>query len=159
MQITTKNFGEITFEENEIITFLNPLSGLGSSTKYLLIKQDEDELFFWLQSVDQPNVSICLLDVFKVMPEYNPEVSENQVMALGEFSPENPLGFTMDDIKTLNVLVIPTDIKEMTVNLLAPIVINTNTKKAGQLIAQNENEISFKIFEKLNLDSTNGGNV
>ncbi len=159
MKITTKNFGEITFEENEIINFLNPLSGLGSSTQYLLIKQDEDELFYWLQSVDQPNISICLLDVYKVMPDYNPEVSESQVFALGNPTTENPQGFSMEEIKTLNVLVIPTDIKEMTVNLLAPIVINTKTNKAGQLIAQNENEISFKIFEKLKLDSTNGGNV
>lgn len=141
MQITTKFFGEMNYDEKEIITFNTPLSGLPNSTRYALLKKDEDELFFWLQSIDEPTLCLCLIDMFKIMPEYNPEVSEAQVMALGEIN--------FDDIKTLNILVIPEKLENMTANLLAPIVINEKTKKAAQIITTNDNELSFKIFEKL----------
>ncbi len=151
MTLNTKNFGEINYEEKDVITFINPLSGLPKSSKYIIISKDEDLLFYWLQSVDEPNVCLCMIDVFKVMPDYNPEVAENQVMALSNDGQVN-----FDDLKTYNILVIPNDIKEMTVNLLAPIVVNEKSNKAGQLVTKNENELSFKIFEKLGLDS-NGG--
>lgn len=141
MQINTKFFGEMNFDEKDILTFNTPLSGLPNSTRYALLKKDEDELFFWLQSIDEPTLCLCLIDMFKIMPEYNPEVPENQVMALGEIN--------FDDIKTLNVLVIPENLENMTANLLAPIVINEKTKKAAQIITTNDNELSFKIFEKL----------
>lgn len=153
MQINTKNFGEVTYCEDDILTFDTPLSGLPNSTKYILMCRDEDELFYWLQSIDEPNLSLCLIDMFKIMPDYNPEVPENQVMALGEVN--------FDYIKTYNILVIPEDIKQMTANLLAPIVINTKTNKSAQIITTNDNELSFKIFEKLesSKNSNNGKEV
>ncbi len=149
MQLNTKNFGEITFSENEIITFTNPLSGLPNSTRYIIISKDKDLVFFWLQSVDEPNICLCMIDTFKIMPDYNPEVAEFQVMALGEVN--------FDYIKTYNIVVIPQDIKEMTVNLLAPVVVNSKTNLANQFITKNENPLSFKIFDKLGLDTNNGG--
>ncbi len=150
MNLNTKNFGEITYTENEIITFNTPLSGLPNSTRYIIVSNDPDLLFFWLQSVDEPNLSLCMIDTFKIMPEYNPEVPENQVMALGEVN--------LDDVKTYNIVVIPKDVKNMTVNLLAPVVINSKTNKAAQIITTNDNELSFKIFDKIGLASKGGNN-
>ncbi len=152
MKLNTKNFGELTIDEKDIITFDVPLSGLPNSKKYVLISDDEDLLFYWLQSVDEPNLCLCLLDVFRVMPDYNPEVPEFKVMALGTGE------INIDDIKTYNIAVIPNDVKEMTVNLLAPIIINNKTNRGAQLITSNDNEISFKIFDKLGLNAEGGAN-
>lgn len=143
MQLNTKNFGEITVKEDEIINFDVPLSGLPNSKRYVVVSNDEDLLFYWLQSVDEPTLSLCLIDVFKVMPDYNPEVPEFKVMALADGE------VNLDDVKTYNILVIPKDVENMTVNLLAPIIINNKTRKGAQLITSNDNEISFKIFDKL----------
>lgn len=156
MQLNTKNFGELTYEESDIITFINPISGLSNTTKYLLISKDEDLLFFWLQSIEKPEYCLCLMDVFKVLPEYNPEVAEFQVLPICDLS-KSP-NVNLDEIKTYNVVVIPKNVKDMTVNLLAPIVINETTNKALQLITNNDNELSYKIFDKLGNQSTNGGN-
>lgn len=144
MKISTKNFGELDVLDKDIITFDTPLSGLPNSNRYVLISKDEDNLFFWLQSVDEPELSICIIDMFKIMPEYDPKVSEIQVMALGESTYEN--------IRTYNTLVVPEDIEQTRANLLAPIVININTMKAAQIIATNDDyDIAFKIFEKLDV--------
>lgn len=149
MQLITKNFGQINFDENQVITFDCPLSGLPNSTKYIILSKDEDLLFFWLQSVDEPSLCLCMIDMFKIMPDYNPEVAEFKLMALGDVN--------FDDIKTYNIVVIPENIKDMSVNLLAPVVINEKTKKGAQLITSNDHEISFKIFDKLNTNKEENG--
>jgi flagellar assembly factor FliW len=48
MEITTKQFGKIEFEEDRIIKFDSGLVGFEELKSFLLIKQD-DELFFWLK--------------------------------------------------------------------------------------------------------------
>ncbi len=143
MKLNTKNFGNIEIDEKNIITFDTPLSGLSNSKKYIIIKQDDDELFFWLQSLDENDICLCMLDVFKVLPEYNPEIAEFKLMAISDSK------VSLDDIKTYNLVVIPDDIQNMTVNLLAPIVINNKTNKGAQIITNNDNELSFKIFDIL----------
>lgn len=145
MQLNTKNFGEITVDEKDIINFDVPLGGLPNSKRYVVISNDEDLLFYWLQSVDEPTLCLCMMDVFKVMPDYNPEVPEFKVMALGELN--------LDDIKTYNTVSIPSDVKNMTVNLLAPIIINNKTNNGLQLVTTNENEVAFKIFDKLGIET------
>ncbi len=147
MQFNTKNFGNIDIDEKNIITFDAPLSGLPNSSRFTVIKQDDDLLFFWLQSLDEKDVCLCMMDIFKVMPEYNPEIAEFKLMALSNSE------VNLDDLKTYNIVIIPDDIKNMTANLLAPIVINNKTNKGAQIITNNDNELSFKIFDKLNIDA------
>ncbi len=147
MQFNTKNFGNIEIDEKNIISFESPLSGFPKSSKYTIISQDDDQLFFWLQSLDESDVCLCMMDIFKVMPEYNPEVAEFKLMALSDGN------VNLEEIKTYNIVVIPDDIKNMTANLLAPIIINNQTNKGAQIITNNDNELSFKIFDKLNIDA------
>ena len=62
-----------------------------------------------------------------------------------------PLGeFEQDDMLVLVTVSIPSDIKNMTANLKGPIVINTSTRKACQVIAEGEDcEVKFPIYEIL----------
>ena len=50
----------------------------------------------------------------------------------------------------LITMTVPADLKEMTVNLKAPIIINADTRKGIQLIVENQDyEVKYKIYDVL----------
>ncbi|MCL1845413.1 MAG: flagellar assembly protein FliW [Defluviitaleaceae bacterium] len=142
-KMETKHFGEISYDPEKIIHFPEGLPGFPEDQHFLLMSENEDEeLFFWLQSTDNGNVAFTLMDVYKVLPDYDPQVEEEEIAALGE----------LDDTPLLiyNIVVIPEYVRHMRVNLLAPVVINLNTGIGKQIICtSNEYAVRFMIFEEL----------
>jgi flagellar assembly factor FliW len=139
----TKHFGEISYDPERIITFQHGIPGFPDSKRYLLMSEDENEdMFFWLQSVDDGEVAFTLMDVYKVLPDYDPQVEQDELLELGE----------LNDMPLLiyNIVVIPDYIRHMRVNLCAPVVMNLNTGLGKQVICTNEDySIRFMIFEEL----------
>ena len=129
MKLSTRHFGEMEIDDTNILEFEDGLPGFPDDRQFVLIENEEP--FCWLQSVTDGENAFILVDVFKIMPEYNPQVDKEELELLGEYKPE--------DFLILNIVVLPENIKNMTVNLLAPVIINTANKKGRQVIAKNEN--------------------
>jgi len=142
-KLQTKNFGEISFDPEKLITFPDGIPGFPDSKRYMLMSENEDEdMFFWLQSVDDGDVAFTLMDVYKVLPDYDPQVDKSDIDALGELA-DTPL-------LIYNIVVIPEYVRQMRVNLRAPIVMNLNTGLGKQMICTNDDyAIRFMIFEEL----------
>ncbi|MCL1878421.1 MAG: flagellar assembly protein FliW [Defluviitaleaceae bacterium] len=142
-KMQTKHFGEISYEPEKVLHFPEGLPGFPDDKHFMLMSENEDEeLFFWLQSIDNGDVAFTLMDVYKVLPDYDPKVEEEEIAALGE----------IDDTPLLiyNIVVIPDYVRHMRVNLLAPVVINLNTGFGKQIVCANSNySIRFMIFEEL----------
>lgn len=146
MKLKTSNFGEVEIDKEKIINFENGIPGFSYLRKFILIHDVEAEgqvMFYWLQSIDEPEIAFVMVDMLKVMPDYEPLVPEDEIEELGEYSPE--------DFGIYNIVAFPKDVKEATVNLKAPIVINAKLKKGKQIICEN-NDYSVKhpLFEKVN---------
>ena len=141
--LETKNFGNINYDPDRVIAFPEGIPGFPESKRYLLMSESADEdMFFWLQSIDEGDVAFTLMDVYKVLPDYDPKVEEEQMAELGEIS-DTPL-------LIYNIVVIPDYIRHMRVNLRAPVVINLNTGLGKQVICDNDDySIRFMIFEEL----------
>ncbi|MCL2576918.1 MAG: flagellar assembly protein FliW [Defluviitaleaceae bacterium] len=142
-KLLTKHFGEISFDPARIIIFPDGIPGFPNSKRYMLMSENEDEdMFFWLQSVDDGDVAFTLMDVYKVLPDYDPQVDRVEIDELGE----------LDDTPLLiyNIVVIPEYVRHMRVNLRAPVVMNLNTGLGKQMICTNDDySIRFMIFEEL----------
>ena len=70
------------------------------------------------------------------------DISDDDVKHLSLAGPE--------DLKIISVLVIPENIEQMTINLAAPIVINTRNGKARQVIISNgEYNVRAPIFKEI----------
>jgi flagellar assembly factor FliW len=124
MKITTVQFGEIEFDENLIVRFQNGLFGFENLKEFVFIKTD-DELFYWLNSVEQPEISFPLIGI-RVIDEEYPEVENHE--ALG--------------IVTLNK-----DPLSITVNLKAPVYINQDNCSGFQKILDAEKySLHYKLF-------------
>ena len=83
-----------------------------------------------------------VMDPLAVVPDYNPEVEDELLKPIGDLNPESVL--------VLVTMTVPKDIKKMTVNLQAPIVINADEKRACQIIVDTDKyPIRFPIYEIL----------
>ena len=85
--------------------------------------------FRCLQSVEDGSLAFMLLDPFIVRPDYEVEIDDEVAARL---SIENN-----EDIAIFSIVVVPENIKLMSFNLKAPIIINARVKKGTQYIVDN----------------------
>ncbi len=151
MVIETENFGNIDIDENKIYTFDNGLPGFEKLKKFVIVEKDASDsnsVFRWLQSTEDPKTAFIMMDVYKIIPDYNPLVYDDDLNSLGEISD--------DSLLIYNIVVIPKIVSKMSVNLKAPVVINLLTNKGMQMITKNEDyPIKYYFYEELK--KKNGG--
>ena len=144
MKLTTRVFGEVEIEESKIITFPNGIIGFPDMTRFTLM-HDENQgsnTIKWLQSIDEPNFAMPVMDPLVVCPDYKPVVDKAEVEYIGNLSEEEML--------VLVTVTVPHDLKLMTVNLKGPFIINTKDMKASQTIIDNdEYPVKFPIYDIL----------
>ena len=144
MKATTRLFGEIEIDESKIITFEDGIIGFPDMKKFTLIFDEEKEgrpSISWLQSMDEPEIAFPVMDPLFVCETYNPSVEEELLKNLGTIKEDN--------LYVLVTVTVPQNIKELAVNLKAPIVINTDTRKASQIIVEDDLPVRYRIYEIL----------
>ncbi len=96
----------------------------------------------WLQSLEEPSLALPVIKPWLVKEDYNPTVEDELLASLGELTEEN--------LVILLTMTVPEDTKQMSVNLKAPVVINADTRKGIQIIAENQDyEVKYKVYEIL----------
>ena len=144
MNVTTKNFGEITIDDEKIIKFPSGIIGFPELTDFALIHDEEKGVggIHWLQSMQEPAFAMPVMDPLTVEPNYNPQVDDEILKPIGELVPEETL--------VLVTVTVPSDLTKMTVNLRGPFVINALEKKAVQVIIEGEEyPVKFPIYDIL----------
>lgn len=146
MEVNTRLFGEITIDDDKIIEFPGGIVGFPDLNKFAIVhdseKTDGSSLSFLL-SLDEPAFAMPVMDPHIVKPDYNPMVEDDLLIPLGELTPE-------DTIVLVTVTVPRGEIEKMTVNLMAPVIINAKTRKGAQVIlTEDGNDIHFPIYEIL----------
>lgn len=130
MEFNTTRFGSIEVEESKKITFADGILGFESLKEYILITSNDNNIFYWFQSIDDSNIAIACMDPLNVCGNYSPVIDEECMKELDINNLEN--------ILVLCVVVIPKNIIETTINLAAPIIINTSNNKAKQIVLQDD---------------------
>ena len=126
MLINTIRFGQVEIDGSKLIKFEEGIPGLEEYHEYALLQFEDSYPIMWLQSTEDRGVCLPVLDTFAVIEEYVFDIDDADVKELNLDGPE--------DLYVASVLVIPEDIRKMTANLAAPIVINTATGRAKQII-------------------------
>jgi len=126
MQIDTLRFGPVEVDEEKLIDFAEGIPGLEQYHTYAILQFEDSYPLVWLQSTEDTGICLPVLDTFAVLPDYLFDMDDADVKFLEIKGP--------DELHVVSVVVIPEDIKGMTVNLAAPIVINTTTGSAKQVV-------------------------
>ncbi len=130
MNIKTKNFGLVSYNEEDVLHFDDGIPGFEGLKSFILLSVDEYTPFKWLQSLDDTNIAFVIIDPKAIVKDYKVELDEETVKLL--------------DIKDLNhilvfaIVVIPDEIEKMTANLKAPIIINAENNKGMQILLDND---------------------
>lgn len=144
MLVKTKFFGEVDLPEEKIITFDRGLIGLENYKKFTILYdcEKEETNISWFQSVDDAAFAMPVIKPWLVKEDYNPVVEDELLQGLGELTEEN-----LVILLTMNV---PSDLKQMSVNLKAPLIINSDTRKGAQIIVENQDyEVKYKVYDIL----------
>ena len=144
MRVKTRLFGEIEISDDKIISLVNGLIGFPEMKKYTLIFDEEKKdrgNIMWLQSLDEPDFAMPVMVPNKVKPDYSPVIDEEALKPLGEI--------TNDNVYVLVTVRVPKDAKEASINLKAPIIINTDTNIGDQIIIDADEPLRFLIYDAL----------
>ncbi len=124
MDIQTTRFGTVTVEDDRIMTFTSGLLGFPEHQRFALIQAGQDNYFFWLQSVEDPNVAFVITDPSIFFRDYQVPVREDVQQEL-----------LLQDAAEAQVFVICNKVGEwLTGNLLGPLVVNVRNKQGTQVV-------------------------
>ncbi|MBQ9625201.1 MAG: flagellar assembly protein FliW [Clostridia bacterium] len=136
MVVDTVRFGEVDIDENSILQFEDGLYGFEDLKRFAIVNCKETQPIYWLQAVDDGEISLPIIDPFIIKEDYVIDVDDKELESLGHTKEE--------DLIVYNVVVLPQDITQITVNLVAPIFINISNNKAKQVILGVEQDTSVK---------------
>lgn len=97
-----------------------------------------DDIFMKMQSINDKHISFTLIDPF-VLREYDFEVPDN-IQNLLEVDKNS-------NLIILNIVLIQNPIEDSIVNFAAPVLFNTDNRKAAQIILNDSRE--YGVAEKI----------
>ena len=120
MKFTNRQFGELEFEDDHVVTFPAGLIGFEKHRKFLIVDDVDSEPFRWLVSLEDGDLSFPLLDPGILLPAYAVDAATGG-------------GKTVFVVASLRP-----DVSGSTVNLRSPVVIDNATRTARQVILDDE---------------------
>lgn len=125
--IATVRFGEIEPTEDRIFLFDQGLVGLPGLSRFLAIPHGEDSPFVWFQSLDDSDFAFLVVDPRVFVAEYDPKIPAQEANRIGLDKLDTAIVYT--------VVTIPQGRPDaMTLNLAGPILVNTETRRARQVV-------------------------
>jgi flagellar assembly factor FliW len=125
MTVNTKAYGSIELDERQRITFPRGLLGFEKYHDFALLNASQ-EPFFYLQSLEAAEIAFILIDPFLFRPDYELDVSDEELGVIGVKDQKDVLVFSL--------VTIPPTGGPMTANLMGPLVINRDSRQAAQVV-------------------------
>jgi flagellar assembly factor FliW len=110
------------------------LLGFETLKRFVLLTEPEEAPFSWFQVIDDSSIAFLVLPPFDAVPEYQPDLSDDDVAYLGLKKPEDALIYNIVTLRT----------GQATINLKGPIVINRYTLRGKQVVLQNASKWSVR---------------
>src|SRR5215831_16651417 len=130
-KLSTVYFSELEYSNRDVYDFPAGLPGFEDQIAFLFVEQAHTRPLVYLQSLLNPKLCFLALPVLTVDPNYRLSLSADDLTALGLSPSATPKIGSEIGCFTLMTLAEGAD---PTVNLLAPIVINLQTRKGLQVI-------------------------
>ncbi|RLB59530.1 MAG: hypothetical protein DRI34_01615 [Deltaproteobacteria bacterium] len=136
MKIETSRFGTLEIEREELIEFPQGMIGFADQREYLLIDHAPGSPVHWLQSTQVPGLAFPLVDPDRFVDGYlvHPPAEMNELLGSCE-----PADLWLGVVMSLPVSGRPT------LNLKAPVVMNSCTRRGVQLVLDQDLPVRLPI--------------
>lgn len=141
LKIKTRDFGEVTVQNDSIITFPNGVYAFEELKSFVLLSPLGENMYpMWLQSAEKTDLCFIVFDPLALTADYTP-APEGEALTLLDYEEG-------DELSYLAIAVVPEDYKQTTVNLKSPVVINRTKSKGTQVILDADYKLKYPIFSK-----------
>jgi|SRR5579883_1653101 len=149
MQIETTRFGTITVEDKAIYHFPEGLPGFDGDMHFAFFPHRAPDgsasPIRWMQCMEQGALAFPVINPWHVRPDYAPTIPGPVLKMLG-------ITDIHKQMRLYSIMTIPAgDPSGITINLLAPVVVNKIDRIGRQVLVQNE---SYPLRAPLTLPST-----
>lgn len=128
-KVHTVRFGEIEVDEEKIVHFKDGIPAFEEEHEFLIIPYDDESPYYFMQSLQTPELAFLITTPFIFFPEYVIEIDDETVKELNIKNQE--------DVMLYSLITIPNgSVRYMTANLLAPVVLNTDNMQAKQIVME-----------------------
>ncbi|MCI0362816.1 MAG: flagellar assembly protein FliW [Phycisphaerales bacterium] len=124
MNVHTTRFGMVNLDENRIITFPAGLLGFSNYKKFALLQPDDQGVFFWLQSLESPELAFVVTDPSLWVSDYEAPLRPEQMDELHLAKPSDAQVF----------VIVNKYGQSLTANLQGPLIVNLANQQAVQLV-------------------------
>ena len=141
ISIETARFGLIEVDEASLFEFPMGLLGFARQKRFVIVDHRDDSPFKWLQSVDDGSLAFILTDPLFFKPDYHVRVRKGELSVIGPVSE--------DDLVVSVIMTVPQDPRDMTANLLAPLIFNVANRKGMQLVMTDRRfPVKYRVFDQ-----------
>lgn len=129
-------------DENVVFNFTEGIPAFESAKRFVLLLNEKIKPFLYLKSIDVEDLGFVCVDPFIVKKGYlvNLPAKDRSMLELKEPS----------SAFVLSIVTVAPDPKEITANLMAPIIFNIDTFTGLQVILDDSYPVRYKIWEGLN---------
>ena len=126
IRVRSSRFGDLDVPADRVLYFPQGLIGFPRARRFVILDHRPGSPFKWMVCLEQPDLAFAVAEPGKMVPDY--------VAPLDLAS--RTLGADPDDIALFVIVTIPPDPSAMTVNLMAPVVVDVRTRKSRQLVLE-----------------------
>jgi flagellar assembly factor FliW len=101
-----------------------PMPGFPAHRQFVLVRLNDDGLLYAFTSIEDPELRFLVAPPEPFFPDYAPEIEREVLAALN----------TKDPDRLLVMVVITAGVGETTANLLAPIIVDRDSRRAMQIV-------------------------
>ena len=145
-KVKTLRFGEIDVDDSKIIHFEHGIPAFDDEHQFIIIPLEENSPYLFLQSLQTPELSFIMTMPFLFFPDYEFNIDDDIMEQMKITSQE--------DLDVYVLITIPDgDVKAMTANLIAPVVVNRVAMQGRQVILE---RTKYTTKHRLLPDDVNG---
>lgn len=138
MVFVSKIHGNLNYEEKNRLTFKKSLLGFDNLKEFILVDLEGCKPFKILQSLEDEEMALIVTCPFDFYKDYEAKLTEDLIERL-EIKDQK-------EVMLITTVTINSDLKKITTNLKAPIVINTSNKLGEQIILE---KVDYEIKHPL----------
>ena len=146
MNIKTKFHGELTIQQDQTWNFPKGVPGFEDEKEFVLLPIEDNDVFQVLQSTKTPDLAFIIVNPYTIVEDYSFKVDEPTIDLLDIKSEE--------EVFILGVLSVKAPFETSTINLQAPLIFNAITRKAKQMIL---NDDTFSMRHSIGAQLTTEG--
>jgi flagellar assembly factor FliW len=124
LHVRSRRFGSFEISSTSMVEIPQGLVGFPQLRRYVVLEHRPGSPFKWLLAIDDPELAFAVANPCELVANYAPPLELAARLLEADSA----------DIALLVIVTIPADPTRMTVNLMAPVVVDLRTRRARQIV-------------------------